>query len=89
MKVNILGDKYKIIKLSEREPEMIENNWGAYINYETKEIKILNGQEDALIHEMVHGYLYKVGLDRLNNENDVEIIAKIVQHLARYNNMLG
>ena len=83
-KVKILGKKYKLTILEEREPEMIANDWGAYINYDDRVIKITKGQESSLIHECVHGYLNEIGLDRLNNENDVEIIAKIVQHLAKY-----
>lgn len=84
MTVKILGDKYKVTVLEKQEEEMIRNNWGAYINYDAKEIKMMENQQDALIHECVHGYLNKIGLDRLNNETDVEIIAKMIQHLAKY-----
>jgi len=84
MNINILGDKYKLEYLDKKTKYMKKKNLGAFIDYRKRKIKVMKNQKEALIHECVHGYLFKIGLERLNNEEDVELISNIVIHLAKY-----
>ena len=88
MKINVLGIDYNVTTLDEKDKCMLENNADGYTDFNKKEIKVLtcDAYSQILRHELVHAYLYEVGIAfgyGIHNEDNVDFIAMIFPKLNK------
>ena len=86
MIINIVGVKYKVIKVKTKEEMCDSTNYGE-IDYNNRTIKLLTIDHDGvplddkwiqqtLLHEVAHGFLRESGQEDINTERIVEVISK-------------
>lgn|GEM_PF-3113549 len=79
--------KYKVRFLKKPDKFMKKHNYCGYVKYGKKEIYVLmknNKIKDTYCHELVHAYLYEIGMENLNaDDQTVEVIAMAVMKIGK------
>ena len=99
MKINVLGTKYDVELLEERDETMEAINCDGYTDFSSKEIKVLKAEEKpgnqknifkyqntVLRHEIIHAFLYECGIDhsmQFHNEECVDFFALQLMKIAK------
>lgn len=87
--INVLGTKYKVIELIEKDGYMQGSGSVGYTDLETKEIYYIKGVEEkeTVIHEVLHAMFYEAGVPigmGIHTEGNICFLEKKIGKIVDY-----
>jgi len=90
MKIKLIGEEIEIVKIEDDEYKELDGDKNIGVSVYAKNKIVINNQQsfEVLIHEMVHCWLYRIGISSIklfSKESICDIIGSMINNLVREN----